>query len=72
MTGPLTQTELDEALMPIDAWLTRHEPADRILDALTFTPKPGDRDLLLWIVPGVGFIGLLYVVVHLIAQGVGA
>jgi hypothetical protein len=68
--APLTQAELDEALMPISEWLVTREPADRVLDVLTFTPKPGDRDLLLWVAPALAVIGLVYVAAHLIVAAV--
>lgn len=68
--APLTQAELDEALMPLSEWLATRAPADRVLDVLTFTPKPGDRDLLLWIAPGVAALGILYVAAHMIVAAV--
>jgi hypothetical protein len=66
----LTQAELAAALVPVDEWMAENAPADRVLDILTFTPKPGDRDLLLWITPGVAAIGILYVAAHLIVAAV--
>jgi hypothetical protein len=67
---PLTQAELNEALMPLSEWLATREPVDRVLDVLTFTPKPGDRDVLLWIAPALAVVGIVYVVAHLIVAAV--
>lgn len=72
MTAPrLTQAELAEALMPLPEWLAQREPADRLVDVLTFTPKPGDRDLLLWIAPAIGGLGIVYLIAHIIVAAVG-
>jgi hypothetical protein len=73
VTAPrLTQAELDEALMPLPEWLAQREPESRLLDLLTFTPKPGDRDLLLWIAPAIGGLGIVYLIAHMIAAAVTA
>jgi hypothetical protein len=68
----LTQAELDEALMPVSEWLAQREPESRLLDVMTFTPKPGDRDLLLWIAPALGGLGIVYLLAHIIVAAVPA